>query len=471
MNDAHKPPDAQVPSPCAGAGLINDCSEIARLEQAQQLFATILTAFWANFAGATCLAFIMIGTLLLSPSIVIVWLAVMFALSFNKYLTWISYRRREWDHALAVQWFRWAQTDAFLVSLTWGFALANIIIHGPASQKLLTLMGISMLAVGGLFTYGSDFRSFILFITPLSLMTAIALISQPSIENTGLAGGVTVLYTLLFKSGKKFHQNHTETLMSRFYSEQLAVRLEEQRQKADSANQSKSRLLAVASHDLRLPLCALSLYLAELEEQDLDEAQMLPLIHSRECVSLMEQMFADLMDFSRIDSHQLKPQIQKFQLSEILHRTKIEFEPLAREKNLKLIIKPCALECSTDFNFLDRIVRNLVSNAIHYTDQGVVWIACRESSAGITIAICDTGRGIPKEGLSEIFKDFIQLPSSVSPLDGSRSDGIGLGLSIVEGLCRLLNAKISVTSNPNRGSRFVVTLPTPSLLPEPELQS
>jgi signal transduction histidine kinase/CheY-like chemotaxis protein len=226
-------------------------------------------------------------------------------------------------------------------------------------------------------------------------------------------------------------------------------------QQLEAANLAKSRFLAAASHDLRQPLHALNLFVAQLRTET-DPAERSRVIGQIDAaVTAMNDLFNALLDISKLDAGVLAPELTSFPVADLLKHMETTFAPAAREKGLRLRFVPSAAWVRSDFILLERILLNLVSNAIRYTVRGGVLVGCRRRGDQLRIEVWDSGIGIPEDQRENIFGEFYQLAAS----DRDRSGGLGLGLAIVDRLCRLLDHRLELTSTLGRGSRFAVSLP------------
>ncbi|HZM46082.1 MAG TPA: ATP-binding protein [Burkholderiales bacterium] len=226
-------------------------------------------------------------------------------------------------------------------------------------------------------------------------------------------------------------------------------------QQLEAANLAKSRFLAAASHDLRQPLHALNLFVSQLRTET-DEAERGRVTAQIDAaVTAMNDLFNALLDISRLDAGALAPEPTDLALDQILQRIERTFAPAAREKGLRLRVVPSDAWVRSDPILLERILLNLVSNAVRYTDRGGVLVGARHRGGRIRIEVRDSGAGIPADQTQKIFGEFYQL---ASPDRGHRG-GLGLGLAIVDRLCRLLNHPVELVSLPGRGSCFAVSLP------------
>ena len=223
---------------------------------------------------------------------------------------------------------------------------------------------------------------------------------------------------------------------------------------AEEANISKTRFLAAASHDILQPLNAARLYVTSLVERQSggEDARLVENID--ESLQAIEEILGALLDISRLDAGAMTPTIGSFQIGDLMRSLEIEFAPIARTKGIGLTFVPCSLPVESDRLMLRRLLQNLISNAIKYTLHGRVLVGCRRRGRSLQILIYDTGVGVPPAKRSEIFKEFHRLEQ------GARiARGLGLGLSIVERLARVLNHGISLGANRSGGTVFTVTVP------------
>jgi signal transduction histidine kinase len=245
----------------------------------------------------------------------------------------------------------------------------------------------------------------------------------------------------------------------------LNAELARAKAQADEANLSKTRFLAAASHDLLQPLNAARLYATSLVERidgaetrsshEAGERDVVALAHNLDAsLEAVEDILSTLLEISRLDAGAMRPEFSNFRIDEILGQLRIEFEPLAREKQLALIIVPSSLGVRSDRRLLSRLVQNFVSNAVKYTQAGRVLVGCRRSAGGLRIEVWDTGPGISKSNQKEIFREFARLAPAAKS-----APGLGLGLSIVERLSRVLGHALILRSQPGRGSVFAVEVP------------
>jgi signal transduction histidine kinase len=235
----------------------------------------------------------------------------------------------------------------------------------------------------------------------------------------------------------------------------LERKVDERTRELEFANLAKSRFIAVASHDLRQPLHALGLFVGQLREHVPSNAGRQLVEHIDVAVVNMNELFAALLDISKLDAGVLVPDVTEFPASHLLKRMDATFAAAARAKRLSLRVVPSSLWVRSDIILLERILQNLVSNAVRFAADGGVVVGCRRRGGELRLDVCDSGPGIPKDRQRDVFGEFTQI-------DGPHQDrqrGLGLGLAIVDRLCRLLGHKVELTSTPGQGSRFSILVP------------
>lgn len=340
----------------------------------------------------------------------------------------------------------WGMTAVFLFpKLSPGYFDIIFILHG----------GYLITAVAATACY--DLRAFYYFTFSSSALFA-----------TGIAinGGLSYwphivlacLYPFIISSfAIRFNNVMSEQILLSFQNIELMTDLRNQRDRAEQAMLSKNRFLAAASHDLRQPVHALGLFVSSLEPQ-------IKTPESKELVQKIKQtsgalggLFHGLLDISKLDANVVENTPVHVKLDSLLTAYQAEYSTLALEKGIKFSIEisenPVAY---IDPALLDRIIRNLISNAINYTDVGEVkLVVTSTATARIKLSVEDTGKGIPQEELENIFSEYHQLENP----ERDRQKGLGLGLAIVRRLCSLMDIEITVESSLDNGSAFSLLLP------------
>ncbi|MBR9763628.1 MAG: hybrid sensor histidine kinase/response regulator [Rhodobacteraceae bacterium] len=232
-------------------------------------------------------------------------------------------------------------------------------------------------------------------------------------------------------------------------TEELEAALEE----AALANETKSRFVAAASHDLLQPLSAAKLFLASAEDEATTGAA--PVLgKARRALESVEHLMDALVDISRLDSGRSEVHVGNVSLSRLMRQLADELGPEARAKGVRLRVVPSSAVVASDPTYLRRILQNLLSNAVRYTHTGTVLMGARRHGDTVSVEVIDTGPGIPADRQRDIFREFQRLDSAASA-----SEGMGLGLAIVERACALLDHELILTSVVGHGTRFAVSLP------------
>lgn len=276
-----------------------------------------------------------------------------------------------------------------------------------------------------------------------------------------IAGGFLVTLVI----GRQYRRAFDSLLALKSGNEQLAAQLahekaaaEAARSQAEEANRAKTRFLAAASHDLRQPLHALALFAETLRQraQEDDTEQLAGNI--ADSVAVLETLFGELLDLSRLDAGGIELHARDFPLQALYDRLRPHFEPQAFDKGLALRFRGGARWVNADPLLVERVLRNLVANAVRYTEDGGVLVGCRPHGATLRLEVWDSGVGIPAEALPHIFDEFYQV-GPARAMVGTPRGGSGLGLAIAQRLARLMGAVLQVASVPGRGSVFRLDLP------------
>lgn len=224
---------------------------------------------------------------------------------------------------------------------------------------------------------------------------------------------------------------------------------------AEQAHRAKSRFLSHAGHDLKQPLEAINMFTGMLERQVQTPRGQALVKDMRLAQRSMRDLLNAILEISKLESGVVEAKATDVPLAPLFDQLESEFAAIAESKNLRLIVVPTDVTVHSDPFLLERIIRNLVANAVRYTEEGGVLLGCRRRGETLWIEVYDTGRGIAEPDRRRIFEEFVQLDRP----DRDRSEGIGLGLAIVDRLARLLGHPLAVRSVEGRGSVFAVGVP------------
>ena len=251
-----------------------------------------------------------------------------------------------------------------------------------------------------------------------------------------------------------FSREVTTGIAIRFENQELVAKLEAASRKAEAANKAKSQFLAAASHDLRQPLHALSLYRAALKLQSRDSASIEIAGYISEALGSTRALVDSLLDISKLDAGAVHPALQRVSVRALIEHIEADYLPVARERQLSFRTAPVDETIETDPVLLEQIVRNLVDNALKYTVAGGVTLRAEVIERTVRIAVEDTGPGIHESERERIFEEFYQIGNP----ERDRAKGLGLGLAIVRRLTRLLGLDLQLETTAGRGSTFAVTI-------------
>lgn len=274
-------------------------------------------------------------------------------------------------------------------------------------------------------------------------------------------GGIVVTYTDVSEraANKRTLEEVNQALEERVKvrTEELTLlngQLEQASRMAHDANISKTKFLAAAGHDILQPLNAARLYTTALSERLTDKKHLESAGHVEAALSSVEDILSALLDISRLDAGAMTTELTVLSLDELLEQLRVEFIPMADAKSLSFRVIKSGLFVRSDRRLLRRLLQNLISNAIKYTPSGRVVVGCRRGYHRVTVHVYDTGIGVPISKQKEIFGEFQRLESGIRA-----APGLGLGLSIVERLSKVLEHPIELESRLGRGTRFSISLP------------
>jgi two-component system, sensor histidine kinase len=351
---------------------------------------------------------------------------------------------------------------ALVRSLSWMLGALLFFPYLPFGVRAVFLALICVMAVGAVSTSVAYYRVFVVFmfgaLIPVTLMFAF------SVETPARALGIGMLFgcIMILQAGRRLSRWLIEASRRKFELERISEDLRRERSEAEAAREAaehasadKTRFLASASHDLRQPMHSLGLFLEAAREKnsDLQVGELLSKVNHS--VRALDALFESLLDISRLDGANVQPKRVRFALAPMLADIEHRFAGVARESGLSLRIRTTARWALSDPALLDRIISNLVANALRYTERGGVLVGVRSESERLRIEVWDTGVGIPSEKHKAIFDEFVQLSNP----ERDRRKGLGLGLAIVRRLCALLGHAVQLKSRVGRGTVFTVLVP------------
>ena len=349
----------------------------------------------------------------------------------------------------------------FVASAVWGAGPPLFLIDNPSADALLT--GIFLAAAGLSAPLLAAWRRAVYFsLLPalLPLLVTLALRpfngALPVSANSFLLASLAAAFLLVLERLTMAQNDSLALLLAvRFHNEDLVQRLRLQIEVAAHANQEKTRFLASAAHDLRQPLHALGMFCAALQQRMHDTPER-PLVRNMmNAIESLEESFGAMLDISRLDAGVVQTAPQTFPIRDLFRRLYQQFGGDAEARNLSLRFRATRRVVRSDPLLLERVLANLVQNALRYTRQGGILVAARRHPQGIVLEVWDTGFGIPEDQREMIFREFYQIDNP----ERDRGRGLGMGLAIVRRLCNLLEHPLDVRSTVGRGSVFRVVVP------------
>lgn len=349
----------------------------------------------------------------------------------------------------------------FASGLTWG-SLAFLFFNPNNMESFIYILGSLIILTGGaLKSLSARPKIYTLYI--VSMMTPLGIVMINSSTSFFIIMGLAMLLmtTTALLYSYSFHKTIHHTIVLEYKNsvllqemKQQSLQLQQQTEKALKANKDKSRFLASASHDLRQPLHAVNLFVENLSHKISTEEQKQDLNKISLGLESLDELFDSLLDISRLDAGVIAIHKTNFSLNDSLQKLAIEFSSELEQKKLSLTISSCDYTVNNDPLLFERIVRNLLSNAIRYTRQGAISITCQHGK-NLYLYIKDTGIGISEENIKDVFSEFFQVGNS----ERNRNNGLGLGLSIVQRVSELLDLPIHIESKLGSGTTFRISLP------------
>ncbi|MEO6030988.1 MAG: HAMP domain-containing sensor histidine kinase, partial [Burkholderiaceae bacterium] len=457
------------PAPAAAAAAAAAAAEFTRLrDKARGAFAYNVTSLAGHLVGALVIELLFIEV---APRAVrlgwgtvfaLVWLArLLFALRTARVkVTTLA--------ALRVRLRLWS-VGVVLNAALWGAAAWIFYGHGTAAHQIALVLVVYTFCVGCVPILAPQFRLYLTFVG-LAFLPAIARVAADGGDlNLEIAAVMFIALAMTVLLGRDYRigfekltelKLRTETLMEQLRAEKAVS--DAARHEAEVANRAKTQFFTAASHDLRQPLHAMGLFAEALRQrvhQGVHQPEVAQLVNSiNESVDALDGLFSELLDITRIDSGGIEVNAQAFEVGDLLRKLRLHFEPNAFEKGLALRLRGGNRVVHADPLLVERILRNLVSNAIRYTSDGTVLVAARARGERVLLQVWDTGPGIGEHERGRIFDEFYQVPGSATAAPEQRK-GLGLGLAIVKRLAALLQAPLALHSRPGRGSVFALELP------------
>lgn len=425
-----------------------------RAEQVRSAYNSTAPGMTATAVAAMLVGGILVGVDAIGLPLAIAFGGFMLIQVQARLLLISSYRQHQPPDHEWREWSRRFSLGVLAVGLGVGGFAVLVLPPGRLDLQLLILLYVCAVASGAVTAYGV-LRPAIYSILPILLLPAGWMMIQGDWLHWVLALIILGWLVAITEQARRVAAQFEESVRLRFENEELIERLTQEKIVAEEASNAKSRFLAAASHDLRQPVHALSLFVAAMRPRVTDPEAVRMLDHIDTSVQAMSGLFDGLLDISRLDAGVVEVNAETFSIQPLLERICRDHASQAEAKCVELRLRPSRASVFSDPMLVERVVRNIVANAIAYTDRGRVLVGCRRRGRSLVVQVWDTGRGIPGEEQARIFQEFYQVGNS----ERDRGRGVGLGLAIVKRLTALLNHPLGLRSAPGRGSVFSITLP------------
>ena len=408
--------------------------------------ACVLIGLWGNIAATSLIA----------------WYALVWLNQAVRISLWFAFRSAAPDAARAGVW-----AQRYMWNMAFGGALFGSLTvfmfpAGAPLEQMLLLNIIAGLAAGSIAVNAYHPRSMNAYLLLILLPTFFRLLLQDGLEYGVLTFTWGFYIVLLLGFGRNQVALIRESIAMRYQNLGLIEELREKREfaevaqkKAERANFAKSQFFTAASHDLRQPLHALGLFAASLRDTERSAGNTETVDQILSSVDALESLFDELLDISKLDAGYIKPNPVHFPATLLFKKLADLYTAAARKNKLRLRFAPTDAVLHSDAFLLERVLSNLVSNALRYTTEGGVLVCCRRRGGEIVLEVWDTGIGIPEDQQEQVFDEFYQLGNP----ERDRKKGLGLGLATVRRIADLLAHRVEVGSKLGRGSVFRVFVP------------
>jgi two-component system, sensor histidine kinase len=439
-------------------------------EEVRSAFDYLPAALAGNVAGMSVIAMLYWDS---APRRVMVWWLTAFGLMLLvRIVLGQRFKRSQAVTAAAkvalVEWRFWRRAwniGTLSSAAMWGATAWFFYPGGQGIQQIGLIITIYTLSVAVVPVLATQPTVFLAFGALCFLPMAARVASEGTTYGYELAGILVLVFALTTVLARSYRQALRRAIDLKLLGDNLTAQLQVEKRAAEAArgeaevaNRAKTQFFTAASHDLRQPLHAMGLFAEALRQKNHD-VEVAHLVNSiNESVDALEGLFSELLDISRIDSGGVEVHPEHFCMASILRKLRLHFEPVAFEKGLALRLRGAAHMVHADPLLVERIVRNLVSNAIRYTEDGTVLVSCRRRGDKLLLQVWDSGLGISEEQQARVFEEFYQVQRAHKTGAHERK-GLGLGLAIVKRLADLLHAPLKLRSQLGRGTVFTLELP------------
>lgn len=336
------------------------------------------------------------------------------------------------------------------VTFVWGIGwFIFVSTSEPTNYLVYQIISLTVLFVG-MVGYCVSWKSFLWFVLPLKIPELIFIIFNYKFIFWPIPLGSMVAFYLAIKMAVLFSQSWEKSFSLRLKNDAMIDQLVAEKNASIAANIAKSEFIATASHDLRQPMQSINIFVDMIEPTNLPEFENRIFTRMRNSISVLNKMFNTLLDISKLDSG-FAPTNTTFSIAQLVNDLRFSFSDLCKEKNLSLSFQFDDISAKGDPNLVEQILRNLLANAVQYTDRGSILVCFSIEAGHLKFSVTDTGHGIPTDDLPVIFKEFFRSEHS-----RSHHDGLGLGLSIVNRIVQKIGGECTVQSVVGQGSTFTI---------------
>lgn len=425
-----------------------------RIEQIRSIYRTgkpgLVTTLVAVFVLTAGLVYIDAA----SASRAVIFLTIMLVQTTWRLLVYRAYARIA---ATPHDWRPWARRftiGTFLGGATLGSGAVWMVSGQPNELQITALLLIFGCTGGAVGAFGAYMPAFFVFFCSICIVPAVWLFTRADALHITIGILFVFWFAAVAEQARRVARQFVEFVRLRLENVDLVENLRREKALAEEANVAKSRFLASASHDLRQPVHALSVFVGALRAHEMSAESRGLLDHIDSSVRALSGLFGGLLDISRLDAGAVEVHRASFAIQPMIERVCRDHLSQARAKGIDLRFRPTGAVVDSDPMLFERILRNLVSNAVTYTDGGKVLVGCRRGPL-LRVQVWDTGRGIADSEQQRVFQEFYQIGNA----ERDRTRGVGLGLAIVKRLTTLLDHRLQLTSLEGKGSRFSVEVP------------
>ena len=344
-------------------------------------------------------------------------------------------------------------TAVGIVTFVWGLGwFVFVTASEPMEYLTYQIISLTVLFVG-MVGYCVNWKTFFAFVFPLKMPELIYVVIHHDVISLPIPMGSLVAFYLALKMGLLFSKSWEKSFSLRLRNDALVDQLIAENNASIKANIAKSEFIATASHDLRQPMQTINIFIEMIEQRNLQDHERSIFQRMHRSVVVLNNMFNSLLDVSKLDSN-FSTTESHFSLSQVVSNLRHTFEDLCQQKKLGLIFKGEERSVRGDPHLTEQILRNLLANAVQYTDSGEIVITFGSEAGCLVFSVADSGCGIPAEDLSLVFNEFYRSEHS-----RSRYDGLGLGLSIVNRIVKKIDGQCTVQSEVGKGSTFTIHTP------------